>query len=512
MIDHKAELSQKTCKSTVAGQSIADSAKRKVQIVKSRVAMLHSFDVLHEEGFAYLADNSYIRSGYRLNYTVRDCILSLFQLHNETLNVWTHMIGSLIFLGLIMYLIIYENQKPLGANSMDFDSLAGIREQWFARQRCYPTDMPEDFYIFNGRHTKRMMIADCSPMHSSRTEHVFGTANSKFGDVYEMSSALFDHCLHQIPSLERLYSLMEENAEEVSQSIASHIEMLREELTLAKERIREAAILNSSSDHNQAVAAKLRNRVEAFSAFLKDAAHNVGADIPVKYVIHELRDVMDTLQNGIAILSSTDDTHHVPHWPIFVFMISAVVCLSCSATFHLLFVYSKPVYFFLSRLDYAGITIMIAGSFYPLVYYSFYCHPWIWRMYLTAITVMAAATFIISLIPAFGTPKYLYLRTGVFLGLGTFGIFPISHLVFHFGLSDPHITLTIGPLLLMGALYVSGAVIYATRFPERFYPGRFDVWFSSHQLWHICVVAAALVHFLNSIQQLQWRRDTPCEN
>nr|CCA17357.1 adiponectin receptor protein putative [Albugo laibachii Nc14] len=479
--------------------------------MKTRVATLHSFDVLHEEGFAYLADNSYIRSGYRLNYTVRDCVLSLFQLHNETLNVWTHMIGSLIFLGLIVYLIMYENHKPAGANSMSFDSLSDTREEWFTNQKCYSPEMPEGYFIINGKHTKRMMIAGCSPMYSSSVKHFFDTTNSKFSNVYEMSSLWFDHCLHQIPSLERLYNLMEENAEEVSQSIASNIEVLREELTLAKERIREAAMLNCSSVYTQALAGKLRTRVEAFSALLQNAAHNVGADIPVKYVFHELNDLVDTLRNGIAILSSNDDKHQVPHWPIFVFMISAVICLSCSATFHLLFVHSKSVYFFLSRLDYAGITIMIAGSFYPLVYYSFYCHPWIRHMYLTAITVMAAATFVISLIPAFGTPKYLYLRTGVFLGLGTFGIFPISHLIFHFGLSDPHITVTIGPLLLMGALYVSGAVIYATRFPERFYPGRFDVWFSSHQLWHICVVAAALVHFLNSIQQLQWRRDTPCQ-
>jgi predicted membrane channel-forming protein YqfA (hemolysin III family) len=32
---------------------------------------------------------------------------------------------------------------------------------------------------------------------------------------------------------------------------------------------------------------------------------------------------------------------------------------------------------------------------------------------------------------------------------------------------------------------VVGCLIYATQVPERIYPGRFDIFFSSHQIWHI---------------------------
>ncbi|ETM97390.1 hypothetical protein PPTG_20311, partial [Phytophthora nicotianae INRA-310] len=54
--------------------------KRLVQPSKEQSAMpsqpstgkLHTFERLHAEGFAYLADNSYIRSGYRLHYSARD--------------------------------------------------------------------------------------------------------------------------------------------------------------------------------------------------------------------------------------------------------------------------------------------------------------------------------------------------------------------------------------------------------------------------------------------------------
>uniref|UniRef100_K3XC53 Adiponectin receptor protein n=1 Tax=Globisporangium ultimum (strain ATCC 200006 / CBS 805.95 / DAOM BR144) TaxID=431595 RepID=K3XC53_GLOUD len=453
---------------------------------------LHTFERLHQEGFAYLADNSYIRSGYRLNYSVRDCFLSLFELHNETLNVWTHIIGSFIFLSLMMYLTL--SSSALGR--MGGDASAATAPSW-----C---DVKQGAFLENGHHTGRLFFATALPEYCPRTRSMLVLPEQK--KYYEVASVIFEHSLHQIPSLERFHDILEENVGGISEGIAVQTELLKSELVLLKDR------LTHVTDYSQVRSVKesLSHRVEGFSSFLQELATQVGADITLKYAVDELHGLADSVKNGIHIMS-TVDTHHVAHWPIFVFMVSAVICLTCSAMFHLLFVHSKPAYFFLSRLDYAGITILIAGSFYPMIYYSFYCHPWLLRVYLTAISVMAALTFGVTLVPAFGTPRFLVFRTCIFLSLGFFGLVPVSHLVYHFGLFDPHVTVMIGPLLLMGLLYTLGAIIYATKFPERFYPGRFDVWFSSHQLWHICVVAAALVHFANALQQYEWRWNTMCE-
>eukprot|EP00955_Chlamydomonas_euryale_P007417 78739-Chlamydomonas_euryale.AAC.6 len=46
----------------------------------------------------------------------------------------------------------------------------------------------------------------------------------------------------------------------------------------------------------------------------------------------------------------------------------------------------------------------------------------------------------------------------------------------------------------MGATYVSGAMIYAFRVPERFFPGYFDLFFHGHQIFHVAVVAGAWIH------------------
>lgn len=50
-----------------------------------------------------------------------------------------------------------------------------------------------------------------------------------------------------------------------------------------------------------------------------------------------------------------------------------------------------------------------------------------------------------------------------------------------------------------------GAVIYACRVPERWYPGKFDLAGHSHQLWHAAVVLAAWIHYQAVIILLQWR-------
>jgi adiponectin receptor len=62
--------------------------------------------------------------------------------------------------------------------------------------------------------------------------------------------------------------------------------------------------------------------------------------------------------------------------------------------------------------------------------------------------------------------------------------------------------------LLMGAIYLAGAVIYAMRIPERWKPGAFDLAFHSHQLFHVAVVVAACVHYRATRILLDWRDST----
>jgi hypothetical protein len=61
-------------------------------------------------------DNDYILHGYRINFnTVGRILRSLFMIHNETVNVWSHLIGVLVFIGLIVYTVLWRGHPGQGS-------------------------------------------------------------------------------------------------------------------------------------------------------------------------------------------------------------------------------------------------------------------------------------------------------------------------------------------------------------------------------------------------------------
>jgi adiponectin receptor len=42
-------------------------------------------------------ENQYVLSGYRFYRSTKDCLKSLFKLHNETMNIWSHLLGFFFF-------------------------------------------------------------------------------------------------------------------------------------------------------------------------------------------------------------------------------------------------------------------------------------------------------------------------------------------------------------------------------------------------------------------------------
>nr|XP_040570507.1 progestin and adipoQ receptor family member 3-like [Lepeophtheirus salmonis] len=66
---------------------------------------LYKIDEVEE----YNRSNPYIRTGYRGNLDWTDCLKSIFAFHNETLNIWTHLFGFFIFVGLFVREILFPD-------------------------------------------------------------------------------------------------------------------------------------------------------------------------------------------------------------------------------------------------------------------------------------------------------------------------------------------------------------------------------------------------------------------
>jgi len=218
---------------------------------------------------------------------------------------------------------------------------------------------------------------------------------------------------------------------------------------------------------------------------------------------------LDWLEFGTMIDQTTQQFTEVHRWPLFIHLISAVICLSCSAMFHLFLSHSAHMFSFFARMDYAGISVLIMGSCIPLNYYSFYCLPTVKTIYLSMTVIMCSTTFIVTLIPKLDTPRFRELRTILFVSAGLCCSIPILHLSFF---NDGEYLIPFSPFCwgLGGLLYVIGAAVYILRIPERFFPGKCDIFGHSHQIWHFLILAAATVHYIGSLQIYHARRLHVC--
>uniref|UniRef100_A0AC34QC16 Uncharacterized protein n=1 Tax=Panagrolaimus sp. JU765 TaxID=591449 RepID=A0AC34QC16_9BILA len=189
------------------------------------------------------------------------------------------------------------------------------------------------------------------------------------------------------------------------------------------------------------------------------------------------------------------------------FFLGAIICLGFSCAFHTLACHSLPVHKFFIKLDYMGISLLIIGSFIPWIYYGFYCRREPKITYIAMVVVLGIAAIIVSLWDKFSESHYRPFRAGIFVTMGCSGIIPTIHFIYTDGMKRLIEENSFIWLCVMAALYLFGAFLYATRTPERFFPGKCDYVFQSHQLFHLCVVVAAFTHYYG-IQEMAYKRLT----
>ncbi|KAJ3073951.1 hypothetical protein HDU98_000253 [Podochytrium sp. JEL0797] len=190
-----------------------------------------------------------------------------------------------------------------------------------------------------------------------------------------------------------------------------------------------------------------------------------------------------------------------------MFHFSAVFCLSMSATFHLFCCHSQRVQRNCMKCDYVGIVVLILGSVLATLYYALLCYPAMQTAYMGMMIAAGVLTIGVNASEYFVGPKYRPLRTMLFISIPSLGIIPIFHSIlvleddwstlFHM-ISHPY-------TFLMLSSYLFGSMLFLFHFPERLYPGYFDYWFQSHQLFHVCVLAGAVFHHVGLVDVFLWR-------
>lgn len=108
----------------------------------------------------------------------------------------------------------------------------------------------------------------------------------------------------------------------------------------------------------------------------------------------------------------------------------------------------------------------------------------------------------------FRTPRWRPYRAAMFIALGFSAVIPILEAIWNRGIEQVKVEMSLVHCSWQGFLYILGACIYAMRVPERFWPRKFDLFGSSHQIFHCCVVAAGIVHAVGVWKAFEYRHST----
>jgi len=150
------------------------------------------------------------------------------------------------------------------------------------------------------------------------------------------------------------------------------------------------------------------------------------------------------------------------------FIICASLCLLLSSIFHWFGCYSEGLHVCLLRLDVTGIGLLVSGSYFPGVYYGFYCNPEVQLLHWG----LTLAVFVIGLCAPFIDWKInnVAIRPFILASLVVLGLVPFIHwLCITPELFMVHV---VREFLLMFSWYGVGFLFFVTRIPERYFSNR----------------------------------------
>lgn len=174
---------------------------------------------------------------------------------------------------------------------------------------------------------------------------------------------------------------------------------------------------------------------------------------------------------------------------------TTAACLLASFSYHLCCCTERRVCECMHKMDQTGIVALIIMSYFSGIALGYRCFPGIRILYLCLAGCVAVA---LALPLAFrrlvtNVPRHLTLCCVA-------GVVPAGHWVCI--ASSANLQLALPYLVTMFGCYGGGVWIYFAQWPECRWPGRFDIFGHSHQLWHLFVLGAAVTWVRGNVRLL----------
>ena len=177
-------------------------------------------------------------------------------------------------------------------------------------------------------------------------------------------------------------------------------------------------------------------------------------------------------------------------------------CLLASVIYHGFGCINRACHDALLNCDLFGVTLNIATSMLPIVWYGYRCNEdlqWNYTLMVLALVPIGLVVSIYGSIDHYG----FIIRTTGFLALGGVGAIPIAHLwVLE---AEKHFNELMLGWLYLGAAYLIGVGFYIAKMPEKLFPNfTRTTSFSSHTLWHLCVSTGVGLGLMQIVHMQQY--------
>ncbi|KAJ2465247.1 hypothetical protein GGI02_004755, partial [Coemansia sp. RSA 2322] len=189
---------------------------------------------------------------------------------------------------------------------------------------------------------------------------------------------------------------------------------------------------------------------------------------------------------------------------VYVYLGAVLFCLASSVAFHTLACHSQGKHFRSLRCDFIGILTLIVGSFVPVGYFAFLHLQKLLIGYMAMFVAIGIAGVAVSICGKVEDPRRAGWRPIIFFAIAITGLVPIVHGAVVNGYRGAVSQMSLWYVIGMGVLYIAGTLVYAFKIPERYRPGKHNVCLSSHQIFHVFVVLAAICHYIGIIRALVW--------
>lgn len=188
------------------------------------------------------------------------------------------------------------------------------------------------------------------------------------------------------------------------------------------------------------------------------------------------------------------------------FVVGFVICFGLSTFYHTVCCHSERVSKAACTCDYLGIGTCLLGSLYSSMVYLWWCR-WQWTVVYCLLYTVLFGIFVKVILTSqkFTQRDGKPARAAAGISIGCSSFIMLFHEMSNTGFWYMIEYYPMGRILIILITCVTAALLYSTRIPERFWPGKFDIWFHSHQIFHLLVATASFIAYHALLSVVRFR-------